>query len=253
MEKMSADDFALLQKTRVYFNHMSVGENILTGLNKVIERHGPLQLIRVDQTHPELGNAFFAHSYLGKNGEPKSKIDAFARFLGEKMAGQADIALMKLCYVDIDRSTDITDLFGYYKGTITDLERTYPKLTIVHVTSPLTVQYQEPAWKTFIRETTGLKDGVARANIRRAAFNDLMRQNFSKEKIFDLALIESTRPDGTRESFVRHGVAYPSLYPGYTQDGGHLHGPIQEIAAQQLVHTLASGWRDHGAPPRQSP
>jgi hypothetical protein len=58
--------------------------------------------------------------------------------------------------------------------------------------------------------------------------------------VFDLAAIESTRPDGGRETFEVEGRQVPALVPAYTDDGGHLNGPAAERVARQLVALLAT-------------
>ena len=50
-------------------------------------------------------------------------------------------------------------------------------------------------------------------------FNELLIKEYDgKEPVFDLAEIESTRPDGRRETFTKDGKTYYSLIPDYTYD-----------------------------------
>ena len=56
-----------------------------------------------------------------------------------------------------------------------------------------------------------------------------------KEDPFDLALVESTRPDGTREFFYRKGVSYSALTPAYSDDGGHLNNEGRRHVAERLL------------------
>lgn len=247
MESTLRDDLALLQSARIYFNHMSVGYNVLSGLERIGKRFGSVVLSEINQSSSGLAPSFFAHSTQGQNGAPKSKIDAFAHTLNDILPAGLDIALMKLCYVDIDRDTDVASLFKYYQTTIARLEAKHPKVAFVHVTVPLTVKAPDAGWKELIKGFIGWKDDIARANIKRAQYNILIRDTYPRKRIFDLALLESTRPDGTGESFTRYGVSYPSLYPEYTRDGGHLEGEIQERAAALLVSTLAGILRERGA------
>jgi hypothetical protein len=258
------EDLVLVGKARIYFNHMSVGDNVLAGLEKLREGIGTVRLHKVDKAEGDLGPSFFAHSTLGQNGAPKSKIDAFARYVDKKvpvtvnasvestdkrvlMPNGLNVALMKLCFVDIDNKTDIVELFGYYNEAIAQLEMKHPEIAFAHVTVPLTIKHAEAAWKDFIKGIIGWKDEIARANIKRGNYNDFIRQKYPRGRIFDLALIESTRPDGSRESFRRYGMSYQSLFPGYTNDGGHLSGQIRERAARELVRTIAQVLREKGA------
>jgi hypothetical protein len=247
MDSTLQDDLALVKSAKVYFNHMSVGDNVLAGLEGLDKEFQTILLHDSDKNVEDLGPSFFAHSMLGQNGAPKIKIDAFVRYVDEKMPRGVDVALMKLCYVDIDTKTDVVDLFSYYKTAIARLEAKHPQIAFVHVTVPLRVKYAQAAWKDFIKGLIGWNDDVARANIRRAVYSDFIRRQYPLRRIFDLASIESTRPDGTRESFERYGVSYPSLYPGYTNDNGHLHGQIQQHAAREMIRTLAGVLREKGA------
>lgn len=248
MDRALQEDWSLVQNARVYFNHMSVGDNVLTGIEKLGKRYGTLRLHKTDMTTADLGPSFFSHSTLGENGAPKSKIDIFTRYINDKTPNGLDLAFMKLCFVDIDNKTDVVALFSYYKTAIATLETKHPRIAFLHLTVPLTAKDTHSAWKDFIKGMTGWKDDNARANVRRGSYNDFFRRQYPRDRIFDLALIESTRPDGSRESFKRYGISYQSLYPGYTNDGGHLHGQIQERAARELIGTLAGVLRKKGAP-----
>jgi lysophospholipase L1-like esterase len=69
----------------------------------------------------------------------------------------------------------------------------------------------------------------------------LLRKNYEgKEPVFDLARIESTRPDGTRETFTQDGKTYYALVPAYTKDGGHLNKLGRKKVAEQLLLLLVS-------------
>ncbi len=62
---------------------------------------------------------------------------------------------------------------------------------------------------------------------------------FGNEPVFDIARIESTRPDGSRESFSDGGKEYFGLTPAYTNDGGHLNATGQKKVASHLATFLA--------------
>jgi hypothetical protein len=152
------------------------------------------------------------------------------------------VALMKFCYVDFTPSTNSDSLFRSYEDLITSLRRRYPEVSFVHVTVPLTAR------------PTGLKDTVKRwlgrtvrkdeANRRRGLFNHRLRRTFRNETLFDLARIESTRPDGTLESFRgRDGTTIAALFPGYTSDGGHLNERGRDLAAAEFARVVAAAAR----------
>lgn len=60
-------------------------------------------------------------------------------------------------------------------------------------------------------------------NKKREEFNERLRLTYSADnRLFDIAAIESTLPDRTREKYTLDGKEYYSLYEGYTDDGSHL-------------------------------
>ena len=71
-------------------------------------------------------------------------------------------------------------------------------------------------------------------------FNEILKRTYRDDPIFDLAEAESMHPDGTRETFEHEGKQYYALIDDYTDDGGHLNEIGRKIAAEQLIHTLAT-------------
>jgi hypothetical protein len=154
-------------------------------------------------------------------------------------AGGVDIALVKFCYVDIEAGTDVPALFAAYQSTLASLKARYPRTTFVHVTAPLTTV--QGGLKAFVKRLLGRSPAGMAENARREEFNALLRQATSgKEPLFDLALAESTAPDGRTETFDWNGRPVPALVPAYTGDGGHLDGDGRHRAARLLVSVLAS-------------
>ncbi len=81
---------------------------------------------------------FFAHSAIGRNGQPVSKLDDFSNVLRLHSPPRMDFALLKFCFVDFTEQTNVQDLFRKYADTFTDLKGSFPGTTFVHVTVPLT-------------------------------------------------------------------------------------------------------------------
>ena len=133
------------------------------------------------------------------------------------------IAFFKFCYVDFDDGVAYFDgggtvetLFDAYRARLVALQARYPGVTFVHFTVPLVTD--------------------AETNLRREAFSRLVRATYGGvEPVFDLALLESTDPDGNRVI----GTYGPALYPGYTGDGGHLEPVGADKVARALVASLA--------------
>lgn len=226
-------DLAALGNARVYFNHQSVGFNILSG----VERLG-----KVPITQAQLGDpATFAkkgivHTTLGHNTDPVSKIEGFKQALAA-MPEPPDVAMMKFCYIDFDRSTDPEALFARYKQTVDELSAKMPKTRFVHVTAPLVIG--TPKWKRMIKDVIGKNDN-SYINAKRDAYNELVRKSFPPDRIFDLARVESTRPDGTTEGFERDGQRIPALVANYSDDGAHLGPAGRTVVAKAFVQKVAA-------------
>lgn len=217
---------------------MSVGENILDGVRDIMREHPDIQLNIVETNSPSsFDQPIFAHSRIGINGDPKSKIDAFVQYMDGGIGNSADIAFFKFCYIDILSVTDADEVFNRYRTAIETLKRKYPKVTFVHVTAPLRVVqtgFLVPIKKIISRPLGGYED-----NIKRKRFNDLLRQEYEgKDPIFDLARIESTYPDGRQSTFDNEEKSYEALVAVYTYDGGHLNEIGRKIVAGQLLSFL---------------
>lgn len=223
-----------LAKKKIYFGHQSVGFNIIEGINDILRENPGAGLNVVKTSDPAAFKApVFAHSPVGENGMPETKVREFALYMEKGIAGAADAAFFKFCYVDINRETDIGKVFLFYKETMERLKRQYPKTRFVHVTVPLTVY--KPSVKALVKNLIGRTDN----NIKRNMFNGMLHKEYDgREPVFDLALIESTHPDGKRESFTSGGNTYYSLTPEYTEDGSHLNAAGRRVAAVELLRLL---------------
>jgi hypothetical protein len=238
MGESSKADLQRISKKKIYFGHMSVGENILDGVRDIMREHPDIQLNIVETNSPSsFDQPIFAHSRIGNNGDPKSKIDAFVQYMDGGIGNSADIAFFKFCYIDILSATDADEVFNRYRTAIEILKRKYPKVTFVHVTAPLRVVqtgFLVPIKKIISRPLGGYED-----NIKRKRFNDLLRQEYEgKDPIFDLARIESTYPDGRQSTFDNEEKSYEALVAVYTYDGGHLNEIGRKIVAGQLLSFL---------------
>jgi hypothetical protein len=244
------EDLELLKDARILFNHQSVGENVINGLRRLSERAG-VELRILEHEAESLGDAaiqggYFLHATAGENKRPHSKIEGFEQLLQQSALPGPDVALMKFCYVDIGPTTDVAALFDKYDDAVQRLQRANPSTTVVHVTVPLTTI--GPGWKeltkrfllsTGLDKLVGVEDGHGLANIKRHEFNDILRKAYAEQAIYDLATIESTRPDGRASQFVRGGNAYPALSSELAADLGHLNALGEELAAKRLVNVIA--------------
>jgi hypothetical protein len=239
MNSLSSEAIAMVFQKKIYFAHQSVGKNILHGVELLapdrIEQIVNLQ----DTVATDNLRAAFYHSRVGSNSDLKSKIDEFSQTVESTFVGKLDIAFVKLCYLDIVASSDIESLFSYYKESLAALRKSYPDIEFVHLTVPLMVE--NSTWKTQIKKLMGQDHLWEYAdNIKRNQYNQMLLNEYKgREPVFDLAMIESTRPDGTRESFTFKGKTYYALVNDYSRDGAHLNDLGSKKVGSALLEFLA--------------
>ena len=239
MDQQLASDLTVVSRTRVFFGHQSVGGNIIDGIRQLTQTAGaPLAILPLHSSDPSHG-PMFLHAFIGENGRPSSKIDAFAAGLDRLAPDPVDVAVMKFCYVDFAADTDIQELFDAYAQRVAALQKRYPHTTFVHVTTPLKAPEGIKGW---VKQLIGRGRPVDE-NIRRNQYNALLRRRFASHVIFDLAAVESTEPDGARSTFQARGRTYEQLASAYTSDGAHLNNNGSQVAARALIAAVASAVR----------
>ena len=224
-----------LAKKKFYFAHQSVGYNIVDGLKQVLKTHPEIKITIVEGTALTVfEQPVFAHAKNGQNRKPLNKIDSFANTLETGVGAKADIAFLKLCYVDVTAETDITPLFAAYKKAVNRLQEEYPELTIIHFTVPLCVT--EKTWKTRVKLLIGKEPWELTDNVQRNKYNELLRREYGATgNLFDVALLEATKPDGSSQSFEYKGKSYAALYPEYSSDGSHLNSAGSRMIAENFL------------------
>lgn len=234
MDPAFKTSMASLQTAKVIFGHQSVGSDILRELSNAAAEAG-IPDLRIQRVKP--GDSIVPginHASIGENTLPASKIEAFEEFVN-RAKGDVEIAAMKFCYVDFSAQTDVRAVMESYAAMAQRMRATHPQVVFVHVTVPLKAdEGLKGSLKKLLRRGDPNLD-----NIRRNEFNDLLLERFKAEVIFDLAKVESTRPDGRRETFTAGGKSYYRLCPEYTDDGGHLNKAGGRAAAGALVQALA--------------
>jgi len=224
----------------IYFGHQSVGYNIVEGIEDIMREneHIKLNIMETDSWQDEQSHVF-AHSKVGKNRYPLLKIDDFSNNIQKGFGVRADIAFLKLCFVDTYKDTDIVEIFNHYNASLNVLKGQYPNTTFVHLTMPIMIQ--EKGLKSTMKRVLGKHVMGYEDNLRREEYNMMIRNEYGgREPLFDIALIESTRRDGTREKYEKDGVQYYALVPEYTNDGGHLNKMGRRIVAEQFLIFLAN-------------
>ncbi len=223
---------------RIFFGHQSVGDNIIAGIRDLAAADPQLKLNIVQSANPELyPTPVLVEAHMGRNGDPRSKLEAFSAILEQGMGMLGGLAMFKYCYVDIDPSTNIRCMFQEYYNAIAALQLKFPLLKIVHITVPLTTVELAP--KAWLRTALGRVSARA-LNAKRHEFNLLLRATYDGvQSLFDLAKVESTNPDGSQSSFKVGSTEVSSLSGAYTMDGRHLNEAGRRAAAGEFLRVIA--------------
>lgn len=215
--------------TRTFFGHQSVGQNIL----EAVKRLSPNEILDAQATTDFTRPAIY-HAKIGSNRNIPSKFLAFEKLLIDNDIGsKVDIAVMKLCYVDITESTPVEEVFAQYCASVQRIQLRFPKLSLVHCTIPLTVP-----GRTLRKKLRNWLKGDG-ANIQRGEYNRRVLEKFDGSPIFDIARIESTRPDGSRLALSFRNQQYFAADPQYVDGSGHLNSVGAERVAREFLRILS--------------
>jgi hypothetical protein len=238
LSQISDEGLKELSRKRILFGHKSVGRNIINGIRKLQRVNPKFALINLVEYHADHDIHTPGLYYInnGQNGLPKSKCDNFYSIIKNNCLGsKIDIAFFKFCYVDIQKDSKVDALFEYYYNKMIHLEEKFPELILVHITCPLRAHAfgLKSKFKSFFIPDM--------ANIKRNQYNNLLLNgSFKDMNFFDLAKIESTLPDNSRETFDYNGREYYALAKMYTDDGGHLNELGQRITAFNFLKELVN-------------
>jgi hypothetical protein len=234
--------WAKLAEKKIFFGHQSVGYNIIDGIKDIISERDYIKLNIAEAREPAaFDRPVFAHSQVGMNTKPFSKIKRFEEIMDSGAGSKVDIAFFKFCYVDIMRDSDPKEIFDGYRDSIKGLKERYPETQFLHVTVP--IRSAPKGIKRNLKQSVKLligKPGFFEDNMMRRSYNELLKDAYSKtEALFDLALIESVNTGGFRCHAIKGAEKVQVMAPEYTEDGGHLNGPGRRKAAEQLLIILA--------------
>jgi len=243
IQDIPENEWKLLANKKIYFAHQSVGQNIIDGVKELMVEHPQIRLNIMETSDlSDFKGGVFAHSRINGN-----KPEFFKKSIQDELSANVDIAFFKFCFVDILESTDINRVFDQYKNTMQQLQSSHPDIQFLHVTVPIT--YHQTGIEAFIAKTKSL---INRAlgrfdynqffdNRNRDMINEMFRQEYGgRSNFFDIAEIQSTRPDGTIETFEQGGKTYNAMAKDYTDDGGHLNARGRRLVAEQLLLTLVN-------------
>jgi hypothetical protein len=223
-------EIEIASKRRVVFAHQSVGENILDGVRALAKEQG-VALNIVEGRRASGSEPGIFHFKVGENGDPSGKIGDYAKTLSAAPFGQADVALVKLCYVDFNQQSDAASLAKTYVSAIRRLEQTYPSTRFVAVTAPLTAIPGGP--KAWVKKMIGRTAPDLVDNAKRKEFNDLLRREFDRKHLLDIASLEAETTTG------EDGKPIEAMRRELTDDGGHLNGEGQRVVGAAFIKILA--------------
>ena len=242
IDDVPGESWAKLAARKIFFGHQSVGYNIIDGIADVLNERDYIKLDVVEGCEPTTFDLpVLAHSQVGKNTDPVSKIRSFKNIMDAGAGGKVDMAFFKFCYVDIMRDSDPQEIFDGYRMALEELKNRYPDTKFLHITVPVrSVPIgARKSFKQSVKLLIGMP-GVLDDNMMRQRYNKLLRDAYSKtEPFFDLALIESVNPDGLRCYAARGTEKVNVMASEYTDDGGHLNIQGRRKVAEQLLIILA--------------
>lgn len=228
-------EIAAVANQRIVFAHQSVGNDILNGVQTLTQQQGQaLPIVEASQA-PEQWQGI-AHFKVGENGKPEGKIEQFAATIGADAFAQADVAMLKLCYIDFNGgAVDPEKIATNYADTIERLQAQYPQTRFIAMTAPLTTIQTGP--KAWVKKVLGKAPAGYEDNLRRQVFNQRIRERFSGDALFDVARLEAS---SGAETFEYQSRQIEALNPSYTYDGGHLGEQGKAVIATEFVRFLAS-------------
>lgn len=232
---ISSASLPSLAEARIYFGHQSVGRNIVDGLRDLGAGRNGSQLRIVGSREGSTSAPALVEFTIGENGRPESKMKDFATALQQIGDTENAIAIFKYCYLDITPETDVELLFASHRKALQEMRVRHPSLTFVHVTAPLTRLESGPRF--LVKRLLG-KPTTRDANARRNRFNAMLREEYDGEPMFDLAKVESTRPNGSRSFFNDGADVVYTLAPELTDDGGHLNAAGRRAAAEEFATVI---------------
>lgn len=231
LRKVPAASWQSLARQRLFFGHQSVGQDILAGI-AAIQRELSLPAWPIAPGARGAGPGLH-EAKVGGNTDPTSKLSAFDAAV-RGAAPAFDVAMLKLCYIDVVATTDVRALFDSYRATMATLERDVPGTRLLHCTVPLTATRVQ--WKTRLKRLLGKVPADDADNRARHAWNELVRAEYGpRGRIVDVAAAESTLPDGSAVRWQIGSDVFPCLAQCYTTDGGHLNDVGQRAVARAVL------------------
>jgi hypothetical protein len=230
-----ADVLSEIQTLDVYFEHASVGQNIMGGLEALETDESRYTFTRGGEWSDDsagfndttITDWFAANNGFGDNarGNPgfSDKVTRFdSRVRSGLFAAGIDVAMFKFCYIDSPGDGDAQTCFNQVRTIMEGLQEDYPDTVFVWWTMPIEI-------------TT---------NADRQEYNELVRTYCleNDQWLLDIADIECHDPSGTPQA---DASGYERLFAEYASDDyGHLNTDGSERVARAWWVLLAriAGW-----------
>lgn len=227
-------EWVRFKQLHIAFGHQSVGANLLAGVRALAQEQNIDLPISDNLTDPR--EVVIRQFFIGENGKPESKLDAFREALAHANSSKADVAEMKFCFIDFAPNTDAKALAATYIQQTTELSAQYPHTVFITTTAPLTTIQTGP--KAWLKRMLGKTPSGYLENLRRYEFNQVLRAHFGNgPALFDLAALESLQGTST---FTIDNQTIETLAPAITDDGGHLNELGQRLIASAWIHHLSA-------------
>jgi hypothetical protein len=224
---------------RVFLAHQSVGRDLLAAVPGVFEEAGVSAPDIAESLEPDAtANAGILHAFVGENGDPIGKIEAFDAAIRGGLGDAVDVAMIKFCYSDFHRGDDVSVVFDAYRRTMEALERDYPNVAFVYATASLTTE-----GSAFEQAKDRVKRMIGRPaywpdpsrNVVRHEFNELVRAEYGDSvRLFDLAAVQATSEDGDLQLRRYKGADYFAMERSVATDPGH----HTEVGSARLASAL---------------
>lgn len=228
---------------RVLFGQQDVGGDIVARIATAYRNAGLQKpVVKKWADAKRVRGPVFAHAVIGTNGNPRSKLGAFAGLVNEAPRNSIDVAVMTFSYADITAETDIAAVFADYVATMESLEEAHPDVTFLYTTVPLTIENgwsEVDEWK--INGLTGSTQPMWQNNIARERFNTLVRQEYGATgRVFDIAAVAARLKGGKAAAREYEGEWYYVLNPALAVNGRRLNATGGTRLATQLLEMIAA-------------
>ena len=227
---LSNDQKTAIRDTKVFFEHMSVGENIIKGFTSPSApwNGGTNSLgfvFRSVSSASDYSTVTLGDKAFGFNGRAIDKISMFADAMTSGGYGNAvRVAGFKFCYNDLttENTSNVGSVIDAYRTAFATVEASVSSTSFFHVTTPL-----QPANEWHSVENNAI----------RVEFADFLRDTYSGSRhvVFDLQTIESTDASGGRCK--QNDV--PVLCAAWAGDrDGHLNDAGSTRAAKAFLYAI---------------